>query len=342
MNAKWLKALSLAALLLALPGVAAAKEGWYGRADAGWSVDGALEVTGSDLDFDDDWSAHLGAGYAFANGFRLEGELSHRQNDFETFSGEARATALMANLYYDFNREGRFQPYVGVGVGAANVEAEGGVGPISFDDDDTVAAYQGMVGVGIRLTERLDLDVGYRYFVAPDAGFSGTFDGEGPEPFSFEGDYEHQAVTVGLRYSFAAPAAAPAPVAPTPPPTPVPPPVAPAVCPANEFVVYFEWDRSNLDAAAMQTLDAAVRQAQQCNIGGVVVVGHTDSSGSTRYNDGLSVRRASVVRDGLAQRGINASMITTDARGETQLARATGDGVREPLNRRTTVTISFR
>lgn len=125
----------------------------------------------------------------------------------------------------------------------------------------------------------------------------------------------------------------------TPPPPP-PPPVT--TCPTSEFVVYFEWDRSNLNQAALETIDAAVNRARQCNVGGVVVVGHTDTSGSPTYNEGLSERRASVVRDALVARGIPTGSITTQARGETDLARATADGVREPLNRRTAVTITFR
>jgi outer membrane protein OmpA-like peptidoglycan-associated protein len=56
----------------------------------------------------------------------------------------------------------------------------------------------------------------------------------------------------------------------------------------------------------------------------------------------LSERRAGVVRDALIARGMNAGAINTQARGETELARATANGVREPLNRRTAVTISFR
>jgi outer membrane protein OmpA-like peptidoglycan-associated protein len=92
----------------------------------------------------------------------------------------------------------------------------------------------------------------------------------------------------------------------------------------------------------METIDAAVARARQCNVGGVVVVGHTDTSGSAQYNVGLSERRASVVRDALVARGIAAASIRTEARGENDLARATRDGVREPLNRRTAVTISFR
>jgi outer membrane protein OmpA-like peptidoglycan-associated protein len=106
--------------------------------------------------------------------------------------------------------------------------------------------------------------------------------------------------------------------------------------------VYFEWDRSNLNQAALETIDAAVNRARQCNVAGVVVVGHTDTSGSAAYNQRLSERRASVVRDALVARGMAAGSIETGARGENELARATRDGVREPLNRRTAVTIRFR
>ncbi len=341
MISKLKRTIALAAMMTAMAGVAHA-EGWYGRADVGYSVAGALEVdTGDDLDFEDDWMAGLGAGYGFQNGFRLEGELSYRQNDFSDFDGDARALALMANLFYDFNRGGRFQPYLGVGVGGARVETEGLVGPLSWDDDDTVFAYQGLAGVAIPLTERLALDIGYRYFAAPDVGFEAAFDtGDEIVTAPFDADYTHQAVTVGLRWQFGAAAAPPPPPPPPPPAAPPPPPAA--VCPASEFTVYFEWDRSNLNQAALETIDAAVNRARQCNVGSVVVVGHTDTSGSTTYNQGLSERRASVVRDALVARGIATASITTQARGETDLARPTRDGVREPLNRRTAVTISFR
>ena len=50
-----------------------------------------------------------------------------------------------------------------------------------------------------------------------------------------------------------------------------------------------------------------------------------------RYDDGI-----------YSARPYPADAITAQARGETDLARATRDGVREPLNRRTAVTISFR
>jgi outer membrane protein OmpA-like peptidoglycan-associated protein len=105
--------------------------------------------------------------------------------------------------------------------------------------------------------------------------------------------------------------------------------------------VYFEWDRSNLNAAALATIDEAVERARQCNLTAVEVVGHTDTSGSAHYNMGLSERRASVVRDALVARGIGGDTIQAHGVGESDLARQTRNGVREPLNRRTAVTITF-
>jgi OmpA-OmpF porin, OOP family len=341
------RTLALAALMAGASGAAHATEGWYGRADVGYSVGGDLEVDFADdaIDLEEDWMGSVGVGHAMHNsGWRLEGELAYRDNGLDLDApdgGDVTAWAAMFNAYYDFNKGGRFQPYVGVGVGAARLEANAvyNAGNDEFDDEDTVAAYQAMAGVAIGLSERLDLDVGYRYFVAPDAEFDGFQDSV--VPTTYGADYTHQAVTVGLRYQFGAAAAPPPPPVSPPPPPSVTPPVAPA-CPTADFVVYFEWDRSNLNQAALETIDAAVNRARQCNVGGIVVVGHTDTSGSTQYNAGLSERRAGVVRDALVARGVAAGTIRSEARGETDLARATRDGVREPLNRRTAVTISFR
>jgi outer membrane protein OmpA-like peptidoglycan-associated protein len=355
MNSKLKRTLALAALLTGvggLTGVANATEGWYGRADVGVSFDGELEGDIDDgnntdtigADLDDGWLAGAGIGYAFSSGFRVEAELSYRKNQWDVldldppdgdFTGDTKAYGLLANFFYDFNRGGTIQPFIGVGAGGARVE----VGVDGFDSAaDTVFAYQGLAGVGFRLSDRATLDVTYRYFAAPEVDISEAW---GPG-YTSEVDYVNQAVTVGLRWQFAG--AAPPPPEPTPyvaPPPPPPPPVA-ATCPTSEFVVYFEWDRSNLNQAALETIDAAVNRARQCNVGGVVVVGHTDTSGSPTYNQGLSERRAGVVRDALVARGIAAGSIQTQARGESDLARATRDGVREPLNRRTAVTISFR
>ena len=119
MNAKWLRALSLAALLFAAPSIAAAKEGWYGRADVGYSIDASLDgdVDGDELktDLEGDWMGGLGLGYAFQNGLRVEGEVGHRFNQLEALpnldgGGDIHAWSAMLNFFYDFNRASRVSP----------------------------------------------------------------------------------------------------------------------------------------------------------------------------------------------------------------------------------------
>ncbi len=339
-------ATALAALLTATPALADA--GWYGRADVGYSFDGELDLPNTPTlrgaDLDEDWTQSLGLGYEFDSNVRLEGELSHRFNNlqaspFTRAGSDAHAWGALLNAYYDFG-DGGFQPYIGAGVGAAQVSASA-LSPdtlTGFDDEDTGFAWQVMAGVGIGLTEQLTLDLGYRFFAVPNLEYSGTQAGVAR---NFETSYENQAATVGLRWQFASPPPPPPPPPPPAPPPPPPPPVA-AACPAADFVVYFEWDRSNLNQAALETIDSAVARARNCNLGAVSVTGHTDTSGSPAYNIGLSERRASVVAEALVARGLPAGAITTAARGESELAQATRDGVREPLNRRTAVTISFR
>jgi outer membrane protein OmpA-like peptidoglycan-associated protein len=105
--------------------------------------------------------------------------------------------------------------------------------------------------------------------------------------------------------------------------------------------VYFEWDRSDLTSQAAAVIDQAVANIAAgagCSAGSVTIVGHTDTSGASAYNERLSVRRADVVAAALSERGITAT-IDKSGKGETALAKATNDGVREPLNRRSEVTI---
>src|ERR1700759_532264 len=83
MNSRITKTVALAALLSGTAGLAHANEGWYGRADVGYSTDASADFDTpfvGDVDLDHDWMESIGLGYAMGNGFRLEGELSHRYN----------------------------------------------------------------------------------------------------------------------------------------------------------------------------------------------------------------------------------------------------------------------
>lgn len=106
------------------------------------------------------------------------------------------------------------------------------------------------------------------------------------------------------------------------------------------FIVFFDWDKSTLTQGANDVLDAVAQEVRnRQDVRSIVVVGHTDSSGNTAYNDKLSLRRANAIRDGLAQRGIDRNAIRVEGRGENDLLVQTGDNVREPANRRGQITL---
>lgn len=200
----------LAGIAISLCGQAHASEGWYGRADIGHSTGGDMFFSTSGgsvtIDMEDGWSQSVGGGYAFSNGVRIEGEISRRANDLEPLvdnldEGDITATAGTLNVFFDFNRDGRIQPYVGAGLGFANLDldAYNAANPEVIHDSDSVMSYQLMVGVGIVLSEQLTLDIGYRHFEASDLEFDGTDSGI---PTVFSSDYNHQSLSAGLRWSF--------------------------------------------------------------------------------------------------------------------------------------------
>src|SRR5262249_37413928 len=77
---------------------------------------------------------------------------------------------------------------------------------------------------------------------------------------------------------------------PAPPPPPPPPP--PMVKPVTTFIVFFDFNKSNLTAEAEAVVADAVKVAKSNGFVKVLVTGHTDTVGSDSYNMGLSVRRA--------------------------------------------------
>jgi outer membrane protein OmpA-like peptidoglycan-associated protein len=134
-----------------------------------------------------------------------------------------------------------------------------------------------------------------------------------------------------------APPPAPAP-APMPAPAPVPT-AASAPAPAANFSVYFDFDSWTLKAEQLKVMDDVIASARTGGQANINIVGHTDTSGSSDYNQKLSVRRANVVVDALVQMGARRAALHASGVGETDLAVQTEDGVKEAQNRRTVITL---
>lgn len=105
------------------------------------------------------------------------------------------------------------------------------------------------------------------------------------------------------------------------------------------FEVLFDFDKATLDETAMNTIAAAAKAAGMVKPSKVMVVGHADTTGSMRYNEALATKRAHMVMVALNKAGIDASMLSLDALGETKPAVSTGDEVKERRNRRVEISL---
>jgi OmpA family len=115
-----------------------------------------------------------------------------------------------------------------------------------------------------------------------------------------------------------------------------PPPPPPQ---ATSYMVFFDWDRSDLTPQAMNTIGQAANAFRTTGQSRITATGHTDSSGPRDYNMALSLRRANTVKNALVQQGVPPTAVAVVGRGEEELLVQTGDGVREPQNRRVVIAL---
>ncbi|HUG03141.1 MAG TPA: OmpA family protein, partial [Steroidobacteraceae bacterium] len=107
--------------------------------------------------------------------------------------------------------------------------------------------------------------------------------------------------------------------------------------------VQFETDSSELNAAGRAELDGAVAEFKRLPADlaagvKVRVVGHTDSTGSDAYNQGLSERRAGTIGRYLVDAGLPASIVSTSGAGESSPVDTNDTAEGRANNRRVVIT----
>jgi len=340
---RFLFSLFISVCFLAGP-ASAGESGPYVGGSLGLSIPGDMDLDGgsinSSADLDKGLAGSLSIGRGFGDNFRGELELGYRNNDADSVSGSSAtgdvdAWNLMVNGLYDFDTGGPLTPYVGLGLGVARVSVNGisPVGGTRVDDSDHGLAYQGIVGAAYDLTQDWMFTADYRYLAVPDLSF-GADNGT-----SLDSNYDSHSIMVGFRYNFPAPKmpVVAEPVAAAPEPAPEPAPVvepAPAPEIARNYLVFFDWDKSDLLPFALDIIAQAAENARQGGITTIVATGHADRSGTDAYNMRLSQRRAEAVQAELVRLGIPVSEIKVAWKGERDPLVPTDDGVREPQNRR--------
>jgi outer membrane protein OmpA-like peptidoglycan-associated protein len=241
---------------------------------------------------------------------------------FGALNTDINQVSVMANVLYDFNAGGVIVPYIGAGAGVAFVNS----GLLGASSSSTQFAYQAILGVGYNIdpTFRINLEGRYYGTTSPNFNYSGNLGGT---PFNVTASPQNNnfSLMASIQVRFGAPAAAP------------PPPPAPAATPS--FMVFFDWDRSNLSQQALQTIGQAAASYKTKGSARITATGHADRSGPENYNMALSLRRANAVKDALVRNGVPATAITVIGKGETQPLVPTADGVREPQNRRVEIVV---
>ncbi len=229
----------------------------------------------------------------------------------------------MVNVLYDIPVAGKFDVAVGAGVGGNLVHWQW---PGDAATDEYVFAGQLIAQAAYRLASRWRLYLDYRYMIMDDPEF------DDPADFSdsWEVEKTEHSVMLGIRFDLQRDGAAPPPAA-----EPAPPPKGP-----KQFIVFFGFNKSNLTPEAARVVADAAAAAKEYGSASIIVVGHTDTVGSPRYNNALSMRRSHSVKDGLTANGIPANAISTAGKGESELMVQTGDGVKEPQNRRATIDLN--
>ncbi len=103
--------------------------------------------------------------------------------------------------------------------------------------------------------------------------------------------------------------------------------------------IYFDSGSSNIKPESFYVLDNMVEILEANANARVQIAGHTDSDGSTSYNQTLSEQRAASVFTYLVQHGISASRLTTIGFGEGQPVVPNTSASNKAMNRRIEFTV---
>jgi outer membrane protein OmpA-like peptidoglycan-associated protein/opacity protein-like surface antigen len=367
-------AVALASTALATPALARDKA-WYVGVEGGAMIvedihfDIGTTTDAAKVDHNYGYDVGGTVGYDFGM-FRIETEVAYKSANVDSFTstlripaynsagalvssnpgtysyagGKTTALSFMLNGLLDFGDDDGLQGFVGGGVGVARIKADkyalNTYGSF-LNDSDTVLAWQAVAGIRAPITDKIDASLKYRFFNADNVKL---VDVTGR---TFDGRFRSHSIMGGFTMNFgeppapppAPPAPVPEPVAPPPPPAPEPvAPPPPPVCSPGPFIVFFEWDKSDITPEAASILDNAIGQYANCGSANVLLAGHADKSGAPKYNVALSQRRADAVKAYFVAHAIPDSVITEQAFGESKPRVDTADGVREVQNRRVEIT----
>lgn len=166
---------------------AADRKGWYVEGGLGAGPIESANINGLGARLHADFGAPLfsiSTGRAFHNGLRVALEWAHRSNDVEILeisgsqddvvagsSDRVRARSYFLNVFYNIENKSNFSPYLGFGLGMADLDyalSDSQTSESILDDNDQAFAWQVIAGVEVGLSSAWRVNADYRYWRAPE------------------------------------------------------------------------------------------------------------------------------------------------------------------------------
>lgn len=206
------------------PAIATTHSDYYLRVDGGYAFVQDTDADGrngahrtSTLD----GAALIGAGFGVhaAKDVRIEGSVGYRSamdiggidGAGNAVDGEASSMDAMVNVYFDLPDADAylggtgFVPYIGAGIGIAAIKTDDLSTSGAAAEDGKLnlnLAYALMAGVATKLSNSIQLDLGYRFVNLGDFAQDGKFsDGTTAQETNYDDLLAHE-VRAGLRFSF--------------------------------------------------------------------------------------------------------------------------------------------
>jgi OOP family OmpA-OmpF porin len=297
------------------------------------------------MDTDNDLRAKDGGGVFFKLGkeinehWDIQGGLNYNRASQDTgipgVNGRYKQSTLGVDALYMFSRD-KFRPFLVAGVGVAHNNVDYSIPNLQGRSNNSWITSVG-AGAQYLISDKFGLQADLRHQWSRASARSAA------PAFDADGAVGNTLLNFGGIFRFGAPAPAPvamaeaAPALPAvaakPVTEPTPLPAVAACVPKFETVTVsaeklFGFDQAKLQAGAKPVLDEiAAKLKAQPMFELVLITGHTDRIGAESYNQKLSEKRAKLVAEYLATKGLDASRLKAVGKGESEPVAAC-DGVR--------------